>query len=61
MSAYRIAVVVFAVAFVAIGLALLVRTAAEGGGVVGFVAGGLFVALGVARLTLERRRNRWSS
>jgi len=31
-------------------------TAVHGGGVVGFVSGGLFVALGVGRLTLERKR-----
>jgi hypothetical protein len=55
MRAYRIAVVVFSVAFVAIGVALLVRTAAEGGGIVGYLAGGLFVALGAGRLTLARR------
>jgi hypothetical protein len=61
MTAYRTAVVVFSVAFVAIGLALLVRTALAGGGVVGFVLGGLFVALGAARLTLERGKGRWSS
>ena len=56
MTVYRWAVVVFSVVFVGIGAALLVRTAAEGGGLVGFVLGGLFIALGVARLTLERRR-----
>jgi hypothetical protein len=56
MRWYRSAVVVFAVLFVAIGVALLVRTAAAGGGVVGFVLGALFIALGIARLTLERRR-----
>jgi hypothetical protein len=61
MRAYRIAVVMFGVAFVAIGIALLVRTAAEGGGVAGFVLGALFVAFGVGRLTLEHRRSRWSS
>ena len=55
MKAYRWAVVVFAVVFVGIGIALLVSTAAAGGGVVGYVLGGLFVALGVARLTLQRR------
>ncbi len=55
MKAYRISVVVFSVAFVAIGAALLVRTAAEGGGVVGYLLGGLFVALGAGRLTLARR------
>jgi hypothetical protein len=58
---YRIAVVVFATAFVAIGVALLVRTALEGGGVVGFLLGGLFVALGAGRLTLELRRRGWVS
>jgi hypothetical protein len=41
---------------VAIGFALLGRTAAAGGGVVGFVVGALFIVLGVARLTLERKR-----
>jgi hypothetical protein len=58
---YRTSVLVFSVAFVAIGIALLVRTALEGGGVVGFVVGGLFVALGAGRLTLEQRRRGWGS
>jgi hypothetical protein len=58
---YPTAVVVFSIAFVAIGIALLVRTALEGGGVVGFLLGGLFVALGAGRLTLERRRRGWGS
>jgi hypothetical protein len=57
MKAYSWAIVAFSVVFVGLGIALLVRTAAEGGGVVGFVLGGLFVALGVARLTIERRRH----
>ncbi len=55
---YGWAVVVFAVAFVAIGVALLVATAAAGGGVVGYVLGGLFFALGVARLTLHLKARR---
>jgi hypothetical protein len=58
---YPAAVVVFSLAFVAIGTALLVRTALEGGGVVGFLLGGLFVALGAGRLTLEHRRRGWGS
>ena len=53
MKAYHWSIVVFSVLFVLIGVALLVRTAAEGGGVVGFVLGGLFIALGVGRLTIE--------
>jgi hypothetical protein len=61
MRLYRTSVVVFGVAFVAIGIALLVRTALEGGGVVGFVVGGLFVALGAGRLTLEARRRGWQA
>jgi len=56
MNLYSRAVVVFSVLFVAIGIALLARTAAEGGGVVGFLLGGLFIALGVGRLSVERRR-----
>ena len=55
MRLYRKAVVGFSVAFVGIGLALLVRTALEGGGVVGFLAGSLFVILGAGRLTLALR------
>jgi hypothetical protein len=57
MRMYRAAVVVFALIFVGIGVALLVRTATEGGGVVGFVLGGLFIALGVGRLTIQRKRH----
>lgn len=56
MKLYASAVVVFSVVFMLIGVALLVRTAAEGGGVVGFLLGGLFIALGVGRLTVERQR-----
>jgi hypothetical protein len=56
MGWYRNAVFVFGAAFVAIGLALLVVTAANGGGVVGYVLGGLFIALGIARIQLERKR-----
>jgi hypothetical protein len=53
---YRRAIYVFSVVFVVIGLALLVITALNGGGLVGFVLGALFVALGVGRLQLERKR-----
>jgi hypothetical protein len=56
VRAYSWAVLAFSVAFVGIGITLLVRTAAAGGGVVGFLLGGLFLALGVARLTIERKR-----
>ncbi len=57
MKLYHWAVVGFSLVFIGIGFALLVRTAAEGGGVVGFLLGALFVALGAGRLTIERRRS----
>jgi hypothetical protein len=53
---YRRSIIVFSGCFVVIGLALLVITAVNGGGLVGFVLGALFVALGVGRIQLERKR-----
>ena len=58
MKPYSLAVMAFALLFVVIGIALLARTTSAGGGVVGYVLGALFVALGVARFTLERKRIR---
>ena len=58
VSAYRYLVALFALMFVAIGVALLVVTAVEGGGVIGYVLGALFVALGAGRLTLLRGGSR---
>ena len=57
MKLYSWAVVCFSLVFIGLWFALLVRTAAEGGGVVGFLLGALFVALGAGRLTIERRRS----
>jgi hypothetical protein len=56
MRAYRYSVALFAVAFLAIGVALVVVTAARGGGALGYVLGLLFFALGVGRLYLLRSR-----
>ena len=53
---HRRAVLVFGVVTIVLGVALLAETAAHGGGSVGFVLGLLFVALGVGRLYLLRRR-----
>jgi hypothetical protein len=53
---YRRSIYVFSGIFVLIGLALLVVTAINGGGLVGFLLGALFVALGVGRIQLERKR-----
>ena len=58
MRPYSVAVLVLAVLFVAIGVALIVRTTAAGGGVTGYVLGALFIVLGVARFTIERKRLR---
>jgi hypothetical protein len=55
---YTIAIFAFSALFVALGVALLVRTASAGGGLVGYVVGALFIVLGVARFTLERQRLR---
>ena len=58
MTYYRYAVIALAIAFVGIGIALLAVTAAAGGGALGFLLGGLFVALGAGRLTLLRKGGR---
>jgi hypothetical protein len=52
---YRVGTTVFGLAFIGIGLALLVVTAVHGGGVFGFLIGSLFIAAGVGRLYLLRR------
>lgn len=56
MRTYTIVVLAFSALFVALGVAILVRTAVAGGGAVGFVIGALFIVLGVARFTIERQR-----
>jgi hypothetical protein len=58
MRLYRWAVAGLAVTFVGIGVALLVVTTVEGGGALGYLLGGFFVALGVGRLTLLRKGGR---
>ena len=55
MRTYRWAVAVFALAFVAIGVAIVVVTATHGGGI-GYLLGLLFVAAGVGRLVMLRSR-----
>jgi uncharacterized membrane protein HdeD (DUF308 family) len=54
-GSYQTAVAIFGVVAVGLGVALLVETAVEGGGV-GYVLGVLFLALGAARLYLLWRR-----
>ena len=55
MKLYRWVVAALALLFVGIGIALLAVTAANGGGVLGFLLGAMFIALGIGRLTLLRR------
>jgi hypothetical protein len=45
---------VFAIVFLLLGVALLVRTLQLGGGEVGFLAAAVFLALGVLRLRAAR-------
>jgi hypothetical protein len=52
---YRGMTVLFGVAAIAIGIAIVVQTVRHGGGV-GYVIGILFAALGAGRLYLLRRR-----
>ena len=56
MNFYRGATALFGVAFLGIGIALVVVTAANGGGALGYVLGLLFVSLGIGRLYLLRAR-----
>ena len=53
---YRRSTVIFGLIALGLGLALLVETAVQGGGSVGYVLGVLFLALGIGRLYLVRRR-----
>ena len=52
---FRASSTLFGLAFVAIGVALLVVTTIHGGGIVGFLLGALFIAAGAGRLYLLRR------
>ena len=57
---YRVAVLVFSLAFAAIGLAVLAVTLANGGGPasVGFLMGAAFLAVGAGRFWLSLRVGR---
>jgi hypothetical protein len=53
---YRRSVFTFGILAIGLGIALLAETVAVGGGSVGYLLGVLFLALGVGRLYLLRRR-----
>jgi uncharacterized membrane protein HdeD (DUF308 family) len=52
---YRRSVFVFGLVAIVLGFALLVRTAYQSGGTIGYVFGALFIALGAARIYLLRK------
>jgi hypothetical protein len=56
VNLYRYGIVVFAVVFIGMGIALVAVTAARGGAAFGYLMGVLFVALGLGRLYLLRAR-----
>jgi dipeptide/tripeptide permease len=56
MKLYKRSVLVFGALAIFLGVALIVETAAQGGGTLGFVLGVLFIGLGCGRLYLLRRR-----
>lgn len=53
---HRRSIVVFGLVAIGLGIALLAETIAIGGGSTGYLLGVLFVALGIGRLYLLRRR-----
>ena len=53
---YRRSIFAFGLIAIGLGVALLAETVAAGGGSTGYVLGVLFIALGLGRLYLLRRR-----
>ena len=53
---HRSSTFAFGLLSIGLGIALIVRTAAAGGGSVGYLLGVLFIALGLGRIYLLRRR-----
>jgi hypothetical protein len=53
---YRRSTLVLAFVFLGLGVVLLIETTAQGGGSTGYLLSVLFLALGIGRLYLVRRR-----
>jgi uncharacterized membrane protein HdeD (DUF308 family) len=53
---HRRSVFAFGLVAIALGIALLAETTVEGGGTTGYLLGVLFIALGMGRIFLLRRR-----
>jgi hypothetical protein len=56
VSFYRLSIMITSLALIVLGIAIIVRTAIEGGFGIGFLLGPLFAAAGFGRLYLLRRR-----
>jgi hypothetical protein len=56
MSYYRYGVYVLGAVFIALGWAILIKTAWTGGSAAGYVFGALFIALGTGRIYIQLRR-----
>ena len=56
MGAHAGATALLSLVMIGLGIALLARTLAAGGGVVGILIGTLFILAGAGRLYLARRR-----
>jgi hypothetical protein len=56
MSFYRISIMITSLALIGVGAAMVIRTVVVGGGAVGYLLGPLFMAAGLGRLLLLRRR-----
>jgi hypothetical protein len=56
MSPYRLSITLTSLALIGVGGAIVIRTAMAGGGLSGFLLGPLFLAAGLGRLLLLRRR-----
>jgi hypothetical protein len=56
MGLYKRSVFAFGLLAIGLGIALLAESVAVGGGSVGYLLGLLFIALGIGRLYLLRRR-----
>ena len=54
---YRRSVFAFGLVAIALGIALLAETVVVGGGSKGYLLGVLFIALGIGRILLLRRRS----
>jgi hypothetical protein len=56
LNYYRYSIYLLGAVFIALGWAILIKTAWSGGGAAGYIFGALFIALGTGRIYLQLRR-----